>query len=225
MGTVVDGHSNRAHDSGRMLVISMLACLAVSAVTADPLPANTTAQPVLSRECHECKRVDFGASPLFTDDEVIKSQLVWFLGDVCKEVEYKGEPFWKNCTEELAEIWPLMAKQLFGTKDGWFDPKYGCDDLKCDWDLPEPENPEPVRCDSCTLRLTASIEYLTDPGTVGDTVSDFQFLGFCNNFPGEVQVCQSRIAQTLPRVMEKLQNQPGLVNRIYTACYEDLKCV
>jgi len=180
----------------------------------------------LSHKCQECKMIDLAVSPLFTSDDFIQDQIDWFKDGICKKIKNRPNfPVWEECDSQLGDIWKSIAKSLFDTKDGWWAPKNNCKDLHCDWNLPPPKQKVEVHCSSCLTRLILSTDYLTDPGALGDIIYGYQFLGWCAQFGKETEDCLKKVAYTLPRIMEQVKKQPGMVNRIETLCRKDLNCV
>jgi len=175
-------------------------------------------------ECLKCKAVAEAGGKLYTSDALLNEALDFFLEAVCNDIP--AEYNFTTCETEVTKFWPSIGKDLYNSKEGWFQPSKHCADLaekQCNFKDNSPAGE--ISCSYCEDRLNNAQKYFGYPNVIGDVVYSFQFLGFCSAFHLGTQDCQKKMAWTLPRVMVEMAKLPKAAEKNAQICKEHVKCV
>ncbi|XP_023328976.1 uncharacterized protein LOC111701786 [Eurytemora carolleeae] len=173
--------------------------------------------------CQSCTKISKLAGDLLTGDESIQGQLFLFKDSVCAEVAEKFN--YTECSSEMEDVWPLIAKAIFNSEEGWFKTSTFCSEYCSEDQSEEDEGTGTTYCEDCVDYMDAVPKYTYDDSIIiGDVVYALQYEGFCQQFEDSTEDCREKVAHTFPRIMRVLKSAP-LHEAHVDFCENSVECV
>jgi len=167
--------------------------------------------------CDGCKKIALTCGGLATSPGGINGSYEFIKGPVCKAVPAK-----LDCEKNLPEFWSAIATWIFNSAEGWYAPKYFCEDV-CATTESDNEVFTGVSCETCSKRLYGNTAWMANKEILTKAVADFKEAGFCKIIaPEKIDDCNEALEIVLPVGLTAISTSGDLW--IQDTCKEYIKC-
>jgi len=169
--------------------------------------------------CNECRQIAYTVGGLAISPGAMEASYQMVKEPVCAAL-----PAEFDCEENLPWFWKVLGAWMFNPAEGWYSPKYFCEDL-CKSEDSENEISSGITCKACSDRLFGNIAFMANEDILTKAVSDFKAAKFCDQFAeedGDVEQCNKALDIVVPIGMTIMSESgdkwiPGV-------CKENVKC-
>jgi len=167
--------------------------------------------------CEGCRQIALTVGGLAISPGGINGSYELIKGPVCE-----AAPAELDCEKNLPKFWSAVATWIFNSADGWYAPKYFCEDL-CSAVESTNEVFTGVSCEACSKRLYGNTGWMANKEILDQAVIDFKQAGFCQIIaPEDVDICNKALEIVLPIGLTTISKSGDLW--IQDTCKEYIKC-